>query len=58
MGRVRMWLKAVVSRTRFDRDMRDEMDAHIAQATARFQSRGAGPSAVSRWAATPRFALD
>src|SRR5262245_45249080 len=39
-GRARMWLRAAASRRRMEREMHDEMDAHIAQATERFKARG------------------
>ena len=39
-GRARAWLRAVVLRRAMERDMRDEMNAHIEQATERFMARG------------------
>jgi predicted permease len=35
-----MWLRAAASRRRLEREMRDEMDEHLTQATARFMARG------------------
>ena len=40
IGRAAKWLRAVASRSRLEREMRDEMDAHLAQATERFKARG------------------
>jgi hypothetical protein len=40
IGRARMWLRAAASRRRLEREMHDEMSAHLAQATARFKARG------------------
>ena len=35
-----MWLRATTSRRRLEREMREEMTAHLAQATERFKARG------------------
>jgi macrolide transport system ATP-binding/permease protein len=40
LGRARMWLRAAASRSRLDREMREEMSAHLTQATERFKGRG------------------
>ena len=40
LGQVRAWLRAVVLRDRTEREMRDEMRAHLEQATERFVARG------------------
>ena len=40
IGRGRQWLHAAWSRRRLEREMREEFEAHLAQATARFMSRG------------------
>ncbi|HSA56973.1 MAG TPA: ABC transporter permease [Gemmatimonadaceae bacterium] len=39
-GRGRAWLRAVLQRRRLEREMQEEMAAHIAQATDRFMARG------------------
>ena len=39
-GRVRAWLRAVVRRDQMERQMRDEMSAHMEQAAERFVARG------------------
>jgi putative ABC transport system permease protein len=40
LGRARMWLRAAASRSRLDREMREEMSSHLTQATERFMARG------------------
>jgi len=40
VGRTRQWLRAVGSRKRLEREMRDEMNAHLQQAAERFRARG------------------
>ena len=40
LGRARKSLQAVVARRRLEREMREELDAHLTQATARFLARG------------------
>ena len=40
LGRARKWLQAAASRRRLEREMREEIDAHLAQATERFTARG------------------
>ena len=40
VGRARKWVRAVVMRGRMERDMREEMHAHVAQAAERFMARG------------------
>src|SRR5687767_5445932 len=40
LGRAGKWLQAATSRQRLDREMREELDAHLAQATSRFLARG------------------
>src|SRR5688572_4986173 len=54
IGRARMWLRAAASRRRMEREMRDEMNAHLAQATERFIARGM-PEAEARQAARREF---
>ena len=39
-GRTRIWLRAVVMRGRMEREMHEEMAAHIKQAAERFRARG------------------
>lgn len=39
-GRVRNWLRSVVSRGRLEREMLEEMQAHVDAAAARFRDRG------------------
>ena len=38
-----VWIRAIASRTAAERDMREEMDAHLARAAERFVSRGMSP---------------
>jgi predicted permease len=40
MGRARMWFRTAAWRSRLDREMRDEMAAHLEQASERFKARG------------------
>jgi predicted permease len=40
LGRARTWLRAAFLRRRIERDMQDEMAAHLAQAAERFRARG------------------
>jgi putative ABC transport system permease protein len=40
VGRMRAWVRAVVRRDQMERQMRDEMSAHIEQAAERFVARG------------------
>jgi len=54
VGRARKWLQAAASRRRLEREMREEMDAHLAQATARFMARGL-TAAEARQAAQREF---
>ena len=39
-GRARAWIRAVVVRGRLEREMHEEMAAHVAQAVERFMARG------------------
>src|SRR5512145_1859501 len=39
-GRARAWLRAMLQRRRLEREMQEEMAAHLAQATDRFMARG------------------
>jgi hypothetical protein len=39
-GRMRAWVRAVVRRDQLERQMRDEMNAHLEQAAERFMARG------------------
>lgn len=39
-GRTRAWLRAIAMRGRMEREMHEEMAAHVAQATERFMARG------------------
>ncbi|HEX6314467.1 MAG TPA: ABC transporter permease [Gemmatimonadaceae bacterium] len=54
LGRARHWLRAIASRSRLEREMREEMEAHLTQATARFMARGM-PEAEARDAARREF---
>ncbi len=40
VGRVRHWLRSIAARQRLEREMLDEMSAHIEQAAERFRARG------------------
>ena len=40
LGRARAWLRAVIRRRTMEREMQEEMAAHLAQATDRFRARG------------------
>ena len=40
IGRARAWLRAVIRRRTMEREMHEEMAAHLAQATDRFRARG------------------
>src|SRR5678816_4190308 len=40
VGRARLWLRAVTMRNRLEREMHEEMEAHLAQAADRFMARG------------------
>jgi hypothetical protein len=40
LTRVCLWLRAVILRGRLDREMREEMAAHLERATERFMTRG------------------
>src|SRR5687767_2852093 len=40
LGRAGKWLQAVASRRRLEREMREEFEVHLAQATERFMARG------------------
>lgn len=39
-GRTRAWVRSLVLRARVEREMREEMDAHLAQAAERFRASG------------------
>jgi len=54
VGRARKWLRAAASRSRLEREMRDEMDAHLMQAAERFKARGMS-DADARQAALREF---
>jgi putative ABC transport system permease protein len=43
-GRLRAWLRAVMLRRRLEREMHEEMEAHVAQAAQRFRARGMSDS--------------
>ena len=40
LNRARLWLRAVVLRSRVEREMQDEMADHLRQSTARLVARG------------------
>lgn len=48
LNRFRLWLRAVFSRRRLDREMREEMAAHLARAAERLETRGLAPEEASR----------
>ncbi|MEX1183682.1 MAG: ABC transporter permease [Gemmatimonadota bacterium] len=54
VDRLRLWLRTVLMRRRLDREMREEMAAHLAQSTARLMARGLS-AAEARRAALREF---
>ncbi len=48
LNRVRLWCRALLFRRRLDREMRDEMSAHLARSTADGIARGLSPDEARR----------
>lgn len=50
LERVRLWLRSVLLRRRLEREMREEMAAHLERATERLVARGLSPDSARRQA--------
>ena len=46
MTRLWLWLRSILFRTRLERDMQEEMAAHLRTATERFEASGLAPEAA------------
>ena len=47
LNRLRLWLRSVLFGRRLDREMREEMEVHLARATETWQARGLTPDRKS-----------